>query len=228
MTPDVVVFDFDGTLAHRPGMWTGCLHEVLTQHLPDHDITLEDLRPHLRDGFPWHRPNVGHPELADPDQWWEALGPLFDRIHTSLGIDPQHFPSLRAAVRSHYCDPAHFQLYPDTVEALEVLRHAGVRATILSNHVPELGEIVSHLGLDHLVDDVFTSARTGFEKPHPEAYRAALGRTDPSAACMIGDNPVADKQGAIDVGMRALLVRHRDADHENVLSAVNELSSSST
>lgn len=50
----VVLWDFDGTLAYRPDLWSGCLLELLDEELPDHQVTLDDLRPHLRDGFPWH------------------------------------------------------------------------------------------------------------------------------------------------------------------------------
>jgi hypothetical protein len=32
----VVPWDFDGTLAHRPGMWSGCLLETLDEHQPGH------------------------------------------------------------------------------------------------------------------------------------------------------------------------------------------------
>lgn len=35
--PELVVFDFDGTLAHRPGMWTQCLLDVLDSHTPRAD-----------------------------------------------------------------------------------------------------------------------------------------------------------------------------------------------
>ena len=217
------VFDFDGTLAHRPGMWGRCLFEVLEQHRPGHGATLEDLRPHLRDGFPWHRHDVAHPELTDADAWWDALGPLLDRAYAAVGVAPADLMQLRRAVRDHYCDPAHFQLYEDTRPALELARASGRRSVILSNHVPELTSIVDELGLGHLVDEVLTSARTGYEKPHPEAFRLALGGVDPSRACVIGDNPIADKLGAERAGLRAILVRHHDADAASVLEAVSSV-----
>ena len=217
--PELLVFDFDGTLAHRPGMWTGCLLDVLEQRRPGHGVTFEDLRPHLRDGFPWHRHEVAHPELADPEAWWEALGPLIDRIYGEVGITSSD-DDLRLAVRTHYCDPAGFELYPDTLTALELVRDAGVRAVILSNHVPELISIVEHHGLAGYFDDVLSSAAIGYEKPHPEAFKAALGGLDPASACMIGDNPMADKEGADRIGMTGVLVRHRDAPFPTVLEAV--------
>jgi putative hydrolase of the HAD superfamily len=79
---------------------------------------------------------------------------------------------------------------------------------ILSNHVPELEGIVEALGLSNVIDAVVNSARTGYEKPHPEAYaagRAAAG--DPDELWMVGDNHVADVAGAEAAGIRAILVR---------------------
>lgn len=54
--PRLLIWDFDGTLAHRDGMWSGAMVEVLDRHEPGHGITREDVRPHLRMGFPWHNP----------------------------------------------------------------------------------------------------------------------------------------------------------------------------
>ena len=223
MVPELFVFDFDGTLAERPGMWLRCLLDVLDEHLPGHEVTSEALRPLLRSGFPWHRADVAHPELSDPDRWWEEFGALLDRVYTAVGVASSELSRLRALVREHYCDPTRFQLFPDTVNALETVRQHGLRAAILSNHVPELDVIVRHLGLDALVDDVITSARIGYEKPHPEAFAVALAGTTPDRACMIGDNPTADKQGAIDIGMTGVLVRHAAADHATVGEAVDAL-----
>ena len=76
--------------------------------------------------------------------------------------------------------------------------------------MPELEEIVGCLGLDDLLDAVITSATTGFEKPHPEAFaagRRAAG--DASTVWMVGDNPDADVAGAEAVGIPAILV-HRE------------------
>ena len=78
----------------------------------------------------------------------------------------------------------------DSRLALTQLRELGWRHVVLSNHVPEFEEIVICLGLDDLLDTVITSATTGFEKPHPEAFaagRRAAG--DASTVWMVGDNP---------------------------------------
>ena len=67
---------------------------------------------------------------------------------------------------------------------------------ILSNHVPELRSIVDGVGLGSLIDQVYTSAVTGYEKPNPESYRIALGSDPPEECFMVGDNVDADVLGA--------------------------------
>jgi len=69
-------------------------------------------------------------------------------------------------------------------------------------------ELVSGLGLGSHLDHVVTSARIGYEKPHPGAFRAALRICgNPTNVWMVGDNPIADIEGAEAIGLRAILVR---------------------
>ena len=58
MSRGVLIWDFDGTLATRPGNWTGALCEVVANRYPDLGMTPDRLRPHLQHGFPWHRPEI--------------------------------------------------------------------------------------------------------------------------------------------------------------------------
>jgi putative hydrolase of the HAD superfamily len=83
---------------------------------------------------------------------------------------------------------------------------------ILSNHVPELLSIVEGVGIGDLVDEVFSSAVIGYEKPNPEAFRIALCGVAPSERFMVGDNPEVDVLGAERLGLRAILVRSQSSD----------------
>ena len=92
--------------------------------------------------------------------------------------------------------------------ALDRLGEAGWRHAVLSNHVPELEQIVAGLGLDRHVESVLCSGVTGYEKPHPEAFATALRlRRDGEPVWMVGDNPEADVEGARRAGLPAVLVR---------------------
>ena len=61
-------------------------------------------------------------------------------------------------------------------------------------------------------DAVVKFALTGYEKPHPEAFaagRRAAG--EPDELWMVGDNAVADIEGATAAGIPAILVRRDGA-----------------
>jgi len=207
-----ILFDFDGTIAHRPGMWSQSLVEALDEVKPGHAITVADVRPHLQDGFPWDRPDEAHLDLSTPEQWWSSLEPLFANAYEAVGVDPEVVPSAAASVRRHYCDADRFELFPESLCALTRLKDAGWSLVILSNHVPELPSLVEHLGLGGLIEEVFSSASVGYEKPNPEAFRIALNGTDPAHCFMVGDNPRADVLGAENVGLRAILVRSQTSE----------------
>jgi putative hydrolase of the HAD superfamily len=209
MEPGVVLWDFDGTLARRPGLWSGCLLEVLDEHAENHTGTLEGIRASLRGGFPWSRHSDPHPGLADADAWWEALTPRLSAAIEGAGVSGERVGELARAMRIRFTDASRgWEVFPDAHPALKALAAAGWRNVILSNHVPELPDLVSELGLAGPVERVFTSATIGYEKPHPDAFLHALRECGhPARHWMVGDNPTADIDGAEAVGIPAILVR---------------------
>jgi len=204
-----VLWDFDGTLACRPGLWSACVLEVLDEHEPVHAATIARVRRELAGGFPWHRHDKPHPELCDADSWWEALMPLLQSAIVACGVERSRARELAPAVRARFVDGTRgWQVFVDSRAALQRATAAGWRNVILSNHVPELRALVEELGLGGLVEHVFSSACTGYEKPHAQAFRQALAACGDVDACwMVGDNPVADVAGAEALGIPAILVR---------------------
>lgn len=206
----VILWDFDGTLGGRPREWRGCLMEILDRHEPGHNVDVEEIRSYLRDGFPWHRPDVAHPELSTTDAWWAHVEPLLVRSYEGVRIEPERARVLGRLAREHYVDARQWTLFDDTLTALRLLQERGWSHIILSNHVPELRTIVEHLGLNDLVDEVVNSAETGYEKPHPGAFdhaRRAAG--NPEQLWMVGDNPHADVDGAEAAGIPAILISRK-------------------
>lgn len=207
MAEGVVLWDFDGTLATREGMWRGCLVTALTAVAPGHGVTGADVKPGLRDGFPWHRPEMGHPALSTPDAWWQALQPIFLNAYTQAGVDADLAALAAQAVRTHYTDPACWMIFPDSVIALEQLSSAGWRHIVVSNHVPELDALLQALDLNTHFEGVVNSSLIGWEKPHRRMFEAAMERAGwPDRVWMVGDNPVADIAGAKAFGIPGILV----------------------
>ncbi len=108
------------------------------------------------------------------------------------------------------------------IPTLAQLSARGWTHMILSNHVPELRSIIRHLRLEGYMSQLFNSAETGYEKPHPQAFRHVLNALDrPAVVWMSGDRIKADVTGAALVGIPSILVR---THHPEAPSCCAELS----
>jgi putative hydrolase of the HAD superfamily len=203
----VVLWDFDGTLAERPGHWSSCMVDVLEPLWPGHGLTAEAIEVHLRAGFPWQDTTVDRRHLTDPDAWWSALHPVLRAAYLRAGVPDTLADDAASAVRIRFSDVSAWRVIDGALDALSALQAAGARQAVLSNHVPELPQIVDALGLGGFFDRVFTSAAIGWEKPHPQIFSYAITELgNPPEVWLIGDNPVADLKGATAAGIRAVLV----------------------
>ena len=203
-----VIWDFDETLARRSGRWSDMLVDVLDMESPGHSLTASSFVPSLSHGFPWHDWERGHPELSSPDRWWDCLRGVLAGALEGAGVSEPLAARALSRVRSEYIRLDRWAVFPDTEPALDRLRRLGWRQAILSNHCPELPDLVRGLGLWDYFDVVLTSAAIGFEKPHPEAYARVLRDLGyPQAVWMVGDGPEVDIAGALRCGIPGVLVR---------------------
>lgn len=211
-TDKAILWDFDGTLGHRPGMWRTVLVEALVEDDPTCTATAEALRCVLRDEFPWHRSHLAHLHITTPEAWWAEVEQIFIRTYRAMGYSALLAERLASLAHEKYLDLPGWLVYEDALPTLHHLAGEGWRQAILSNHVPELAHIVDHLGLTPYLEVVISSALQGYEKPHPRAFFNALTRLDqPKMVYMIGDNIEADVLGAEAVGIPAILVRNPDS-----------------
>lgn len=101
-----------------------------------------------------------------------------------------------------------FRPYLDARPALEHARAQGLRIVVASNWDISLPHLLEAIGLAPLLDGVVCSAAVGARKPDPALFAAALelAGAGPADALHVGDDVVADVQGAIGAGLRAVLV----------------------
>jgi len=205
----LLLWDFDGTLGYRDGgMWTASLFEVLQREEPGLEVDIEQLRPYMQRGLPWNEPDRPHLHLANADAWWASIEPLFAEAYRGVGIPAQRAEELAGHFRGVYTNLERWRLFADTLPTLRPLAEQGWRQAILSNHVPELRGILTHLGLDGQFEQIFNSAETGYEKPHRRAFEIALRAFGSlEQVWMIGDNFQADVLGAQALGVPGILVR---------------------
>lgn len=211
MSQRVILWDFDGTLAFRPMMWSRELLAAAQEAAPERELSLDSLRPHLQSGFPWHEPEVVHLDLCDPDAWWHHVSGVLSRGLQAVGFPPAEADETARCSRAKFVDPQFYEVFEDVTPVLERLTAQGWEHLVLSNHVPELPQMVEGMGLRHHFKEVLSSANLGYDKPHPEIFRLAREAAGcPEVLWMVGDNPVADYAGATACGIPAILVRTED------------------
>jgi putative hydrolase of the HAD superfamily len=132
-------------------------------------------------------------------------------LYVSHGANQALARRLAGRVRAITTNPAGYREAPTAAEALRRMRAAGWHNVVLSNHLPELPAIIHDLSFGAEIDAVLSSANIGVEKPHPEAFTIAVAQYgNGTEAWMVGDNPVADIDGARRVGIRGVLVAGTD------------------
>lgn len=125
----------------------------------------------------------------------------FVLVAHQCGVDPHRVPALMEkylATRWGRRTP-----FPDVRPTLQELA-ANYALGVVSNG----RSIPGSDGLSQFFQIVVRSQDVGHEKPHPAIFLEALQRakTPPAAAVFVGDDPVADIDGAKRVGMKAVLV----------------------
>ncbi len=168
-TPELCVFDLDGTLVDSLRDIAEALNECLELlGLPAHPV--DRYRYMVGEGVPkLCERAVGstHPHL---------VGRLIELARPRYRIRP-----LR-----------HTRPYPGVPEAVAALRTCGVRLAVLSNKPHEMtAQVVRHFWPDDTFDVVQGYVEEDYRKPHPHYFLDICRRLGvaPAAACMIGDTP---------------------------------------
>jgi len=103
----------------------------------------------------------------------------------------------------------HFELYDDVAPVLTQLSKSGLIVGAISNSHRSLDAFCEHFSLRGLITVSVSSAEHGYMKPHRSIFDAALAKAGvrPEEAVMVGDSIKHDIDGALAIGMRAVLLR---------------------
>ena len=200
MTPlRAVLFDVDFTLA-RPGpelgpegyVRVGARHGLrldVDGYDAARDAALVDLR--------------RHPELDHDDEIWFSFT---ERIVLGMGGTQPASYACAVEITKGWELHENFELYEDVIPVLEELRKAGLKLGLVTNSSRDVQAFAQHHALD--VDATIGSLEHGKTKPHASIFAALLDLLGvaPAEAVMVGDTVEDDIDGALALGMRAVLV----------------------
>lgn len=178
------------------------------------------------------------PRLAFPGAAEQALGALerdwWKRLVTHI-FQPwapiTRFDEFFDALFDYFSHSGSWMLYPEVTETLAALKQRRLRIGVISNFDSRLVPILNGLGIGSSFDDILVSSRVGYAKPDRKIFHAAVSRCDlrPEQGLHVGDSEINDRQGAIQAGLRGLLVDRRptlesaDPDVVTSLQAIIDL-----
>ena len=163
----------------------------------------------------------------------ESFGhPLVEALALGKPVIAADRPYAREICGEHalYVDPGKpedlvglWRRWPEPAHGLPALAQTELlRRFSWSDHVDRL---LDGLGIGAFFDDVYSSACTGYEKPHPRSIGLALEGVEVDVAWMIGNSAASDVAAADAVGIPSVLVV-RDRPAPLVEAATLVLSSS--
>jgi putative hydrolase of the HAD superfamily len=175
---EVVVFDLDGVVRH----WDPAVNAAVEER---HGLAPGSI---IDTAF---APDLGQAAVTgtlDYDTWAARIG---ERLGCPAAV--REWGEFRGRVD------------PDTVELVEAVRRGGCTTALLSNATTRLEEDLAVLGIDHLFDPIFNTARLGVAKPDHEVYRrvvAALGV--PADRVVFTDDTPSWAEAATEVGLHGI------------------------
>jgi putative hydrolase of the HAD superfamily len=136
-------------------------------------------------------------------RWW---GRVVERTFERAGCGAPGTAVIAAGLEA-FSHGASWRPTPGAVETLRILKERGLKIALVSNFDGRLHRVVAETGLSRFFDRIVVSSETGWAKPSPRIYAAALGALGVASgeALMVGDRPREDAAGAAAAGLRALL-----------------------
>ena len=191
---DGLVFDLDNTLLDRYSAFVGVAESFYEEHLRPAALVERDEA-------------VAMMVRWDGDGYNEREGMLRRWISEwpDVGLDME-------SLRTWYRFEMERQVKPDAEVNgfLARLNERQVPWGIVTNGSPSQHGKCRAAGLDKLAGFIIVSEEAGYRKPDPRIFRDALeatGLANPEQVMFVGDNPLADIDGAKRFGMKAAWVR---------------------
>lgn len=116
--------------------------------------------------------------------------------------------------------------FPDAAPTLESLRASGMPVGVVTNgnHDQQTSKI-NRIGLEPLLDRIFSSELTSHAKPAPEAFThpCKCMQVSPAQTLYVGDNYRVDVQGARNAGLLAIHLNREGTKRQETIQSLAEL-----
>jgi putative hydrolase of the HAD superfamily len=219
----VVFFDVGGTLVEL----NGSVGDIYGRFARRYGIDREPAA--MTDAFSRsfrEQPPLAFPRGTPEDElhglerdWWRRL--VLDVIP---GV-PQ-FDDFFSEVYEFFREREAWRLFDDAIPTLAKLKNRGLRLAIISNYDSRIDDLLRDFEIERFFDGVHVSSRSGAAKPDRDIFLSALRyhQIAPHEALHVGDSLREDIEGALAVGITAVLIdRNQSYASNNELIRISRL-----
>jgi len=157
--------------------------------------------------------------------WWKEV--VF-RVFNDVGM-VSDFDRFFEKVYEQFRDSRGWRLFPETLAVLKELKRLQYKLGIISNFDSRIYSVLQSLEIATYFDSVTISSQTGYAKPDPEIFEAAIRAAGVPAnrILFVGDNLTDDVQAGAAAGMNTVLIdrngRHPGSKPVQSIRSLSEL-----
>lgn len=163
-------------------------------------------------------------ELSFQEQRRERLRQFLPLAGLSVPYENTCLDELFSTYLQNYEDA--WMAFPDAAPALQSLRAIGMGVGVITNgnHDQQTSKI-NRIGLEPLLDRIFSSELTNHAKPAREAFMQPCRSMNVSSAetLYVGDNYLVDVEGARNAGLQAVHLNREGNRREGTIQSLAEL-----
>jgi putative hydrolase of the HAD superfamily len=198
MNFDAVLFDAAETLFTTRGSVGDIYHSIAEKYGSPASAT------EIQDAFVRQFRNSGPVTTDNEKQWWKEV---VHRVFSDVGM-VENFDRFFDEVYEQFRDSRGWRLFPETREVLEELRRNKLKMGVISNFDSRLYSVMKDLDIQSYFDSVTISSETGYAKPQPEIFEAAIRSLGVPANRILfaGDSLMDDFQAGQNAGLAAFLL----------------------
>jgi putative hydrolase of the HAD superfamily len=158
---------------------------------------------------------AGPISTEDQKRWWKDV--VF-RVFNEIGMI-QNFDQFFDEVYERFRDSQGWILFPETRAVLDELKQRRLKLGVISNFDDRIYSVMKSLGILEYFDAVTISSESGYCKPQPEIFEAAVRAlaSPASETLLVGDSLSDDVEAAKRAGLAAVLI-DRNSRHLSVSS----------
>jgi putative hydrolase of the HAD superfamily len=201
MNYDVILFDAAETLFTTRGT-VGEIYGEVAQRYGSASTPLD-----IQAAFIRQFRHSGPLTTYNEKEWWRDV---VRRVFADVGM-VSNFDRFFDEVYEQFRDGRGWRLFPETMEVLEELRRLRYRLGVISNFDSRVYSVMESLKILSFFDSITISSETGYAKPHPGIFEAAIrvAGVPANRILFIGDNLTDDVQAGAAAGLHTILVdRH--------------------